>query len=396
MRLALTAVIVAGCSTQVIAPPPGTATVRLFNRDGVPLASWPVIFHGADGTQLRVVETTPEGIARGPMEPDGMVTYRSPFPTNELVTRGGVQPGDLVVDGLPPTPPEPLPPVPIVVRTANTPEAAGLWEVQIVCGGRIFSGRSTPIGEITVEIPQGCTADPTDVGAPYLLATATDERYEVIAYAVFPSIALAPNARLDITEWRTDFVDSPVRISGLDPDLARYSIDAQAFVGDALIAWYRRGGNGPTATVSSTIQVPAGIPGLSRYELDALFETGELIVERRVPDGTPLFVGPADLLPRITSMSLNRDDSDPDRPTITFTTERPLDDDARIETVLVGTDVSWRLVNMQGPTVQLPELGAQVFPVLPYLSIPDLVLRRIAATTTYDDEVRTTAMPYAQ
>jgi hypothetical protein len=402
-HLALAAVFAAGCSTTDAAST-GTASVQLYNRDGVALAHWPVMFHGADGSRLAVVNTTQSGLASGPMEPGGMVTYRSPFPNNQLVTRGGIQPDDRVFDGVRPERVDPAPRYAVVVSTPGAPSSARLCQIAIVCGDRTVEARGVPGADIAVEVPQTClAADATGNRSAYALATATDETYQIIAYAVFPAVVLPTDgiARVAITEWRTDFTDSLATITGLDPDLVRYSVDAKAFVGSAAIARVIRDGDGPATTVSSTVHLPAGLPGASLYRFEALFATGELVVEQHVTAGAPLFLGPADLPPRITAMSLAPTPGDPDtgRPTITFTTERSIDDVVTIDAVLVAYDASWRLANMPGPSVHLPELHAELFPYLPLFTADDLALREVAATTrtpsSHGDTVRTTAMPYA-
>lgn len=194
----------------------------------------------------------------------------------------------------------------------------------------------------------------------------------------------------------------PSEIHDLARDLARYSIDAEAFVGRAPVAILTSTGSGPATTISSTLHLPAGIPGVSFYRFDALFETGELIVEQHVTEGAPLFLGAADLPPRITSMSLGPASAgrDVDRRTISFTTERPLDAPVTLDAVLVGADASWRLVNMPGPAFALPELQVDQFPDLPYFSAQDIDLHELAATTRTPcergDTVRITAMPFVR
>lgn len=394
--LLLAAIFAAACTTDPAGG--GTASVQLYNRDGLALARWPIMFHGADGGRVSVVNTNPNGFASGPMEPDGMVTYRSPFPNNELVTRGQVQPDDVLIDGIPPDPVDPLPRYYVAVSTPGAPSSARLCQIQIMCGDRTVGARGVPGTDITVEVPQTCAAiDATGSASAYVIATATDERYQVIAYAAFPAVVVATDrlARVATTEWRTDFIDTKATITGLHPDLARYRIDAEAFVGAAPFARVIHDGDGPATTVSSTVHLPAGLPGASLYRFEALFATGELIVEHPVSVGAPLFLGPADLPPRITAMSLTPDAA---RPTITFTTERSIDHEVTIGAVLVATDASWRLMNMPGPSVQLPELHADEFPFLPYFTADDLVLHELSATTRtpciYGDTVRTTAMPY--
>ena len=77
----------------------GAATATIYNRDGVPLVARPIAFQGGDGRVLAVASTDGMGNATGPMEVDGMVTDLAPFANGQhLVTHGGVQPGDHVVN----------------------------------------------------------------------------------------------------------------------------------------------------------------------------------------------------------------------------------------------------------------------------------------------------------
>jgi hypothetical protein len=381
MRFAMAAWFLVGCTVN--ASPTPTAAVQLHNREGVPLADWPVMFHGADGVRLALGTTNSGGRVAGPMEPDGYVTYRSPFPNNELVTRGGVQPDDVIVDGG-------APEVAVgerrsfVVGTSQVPASGSLCQIQLVCGDRAFERRGVPNHDITIDVPVGCIVN----DAIHVYATATDERYEVVAYAILPSVPLAAG-RLEITEWRTDFTDTIATVRGLAPDLDRYRIEATAFSASAPIAHIIHDGNGPTASIDAPIHLPAGLPGASHYRFRALFATGEITIEQQLAAGTPLVVGPTDLPPPITAMELDRSER-----VITFATKHPLEGDVSVGAVMIAADASWRLVNMPGPTVALPELDASEFPFLPYFSLASLELHELHATTRTRDLVRTTAVPY--
>jgi hypothetical protein len=385
--LGLATLLAAGCFQSTEG---GVASVQLYNQEGAPLGHWPVMFHGADGKERAIVYTTDAGLAIGPMEPDGMVTYRSPFPENQLITRGGIQRDERVIDGIPPEWVDPEF-YSVVVRTPDTLDAAGLCQIEVVCGDRTVGARGVPGAEITVEVPKRCL-DSTKRSL-YVLVTATDHIYQVIAYAAFPAVALTTDgvARLEVTAWRTDFVDDRATIVGLDPDLSRYSFDAEAFVGSAPVSYVGIDGDGPATDVTIPIHLPAGLPGASHYRFRALFATGQLIIEQDVPPGTPFTVGPLDLLPRMTTMALSDTK-------VTFSTERSIHEPVRIGAVMVAADASWRLVDMPGPPVELPDLRVTEFPFLPYFSIDDLTLKSVAATTRtthdYGDTVLTTAMPY--
>ncbi|MBA2545205.1 MAG: hypothetical protein H0V17_36520 [Deltaproteobacteria bacterium] len=359
----------------------GIASVQLHTIDGLPLADWPVMFHGADGSRLAVVPTTDAGIAVGPMEPDGMVTYRRPRLGNELITRGGIQPDDRVIDG------RPLPHPPsgdlhqVIVSTVGTPDNAGLCQIQIVCGDRTLEARGVPGAEITIDVPQSCGADTRSV---YVLATATNERYEVIAYSVLPVVTLQGTNRV-VADWRTDFTDELATVEGLGSDLSRFNIEAEALVGATPIALVTFGGDGPASSVSATLRLPAGLPDASHYLFEGLFETGEIVIEQHVTDGLPFTLGFSDLPPRISGMALVD-------ASIEVTAELPLRERAKIDALLVAADSSWLLVNMPGLPVQLPILD--VTELLPYFSLDDLELNSVAAR--YEDRGRivTTAMPF--
>ena len=379
MRLAI-AMVLTGCTVN--ASPTPTATVQLYNREGVALADWPVMFHGADGSQLALATTNTGGRIAGPMEPDGYVTYRSPFPNNELVTRGRVQPDDVIVDGGAPAVAEGARRS-IVVRTSQVPTAGTLCQIQLVCGGRALEFRGVPNRDIAVDVPAGCVTN----DSIHIYATATDERYEVVAYAILPSVPLSQP--IAIAAWRADFTDSVATVRGLAPDLDRYRIEATAFAASAPIAHVILDGDGPTASIDAPIRLPAGLAGASQFRFKALFESGEITLEQDVAGGTPFVLGPADLPPPITAMSLDRTAR-----TITFATKHPLAGDISVGAVMIATDASWRLVNMQGPTVALPELHADEFPFLPYFSLDSLELHELHATTRARDITRTTAVPY--
>jgi hypothetical protein len=383
MRCLATVAVFAACTISDPIPT-GVVEVQLNNREGVPLAAWPVVFHAADGSRLATVETTPHGLAVGPMEPGGLVTYRSPRPENQLITRGGLAPGDRVEDGEVPQHVEPDE-LSITVATPGAPATAGLCHVEVACGDRLITKRGVPGAELTVDLPASCLKPGS--AHLYTLVRATDERYETIAYA---ELAVAPSERVSVTTWRSDFVDATATITGLDHDLVRYSIEAESFVGDAAVAHIYHGGHGPASELSAALRFPAGIPGASHYRFDATFWTGQLVVEQRVAPGTPFVLGPDDLPPKIIAMHY-----DVEARKVSFATARPIEDSARVEAVLIDIDSSWRLV-MTGPTIELPDIDVTAFPFLPYFSTSSLELHEVSASYTRGDTTLVTAFPYTR
>jgi len=55
-----------------------------------------------------------------------------------------------------------------------------------------------------------------------------------LAFAHAERAARFDLAHVETTAWRTDFIDSPATVVGLDPDFAYYRVDAEAFVGEQL------------------------------------------------------------------------------------------------------------------------------------------------------------------
>jgi hypothetical protein len=368
--------VLAGCTiTEPLAP--GTATVALANREGIPLANWPVVFHDADGSQLAIKATDARGLVTGPMDHDGMVTYRSPFPNNELVTRGGVQLGDVVIDGGTPAPIAGATST-VVIATPGAPEAARLVRIDVICGDRVIEQRGVPGTEIAVTVPSSC---PSTV---FAFATAADETAQAIAYDVFT----VERGHAIVPQWRTDFTNAPATIVGLDDDLVRFRVEAEAFLHGASIVHVIHDGDGSASTVTPPLRIPAGIPGASKYRLDAVFETGELVVEQELFPETPFVVGPTDLPPRITAMTLDGD-------AIAVTTERAIDERVEVDAVLVAADASWR-VRMPGPIVRLPDVDVAAFPQLPYFSLDTVELAGVALRYRHDNATLTTAMPFVR
>jgi hypothetical protein len=265
-----------------------------------------------------------------------------------LVTRGGVQPGDHVANVVI-SKPKTATTVPLVVNTTNVPESARLCRLVVPCGDRAIEQRGTPGYDIVVNIPDTCApADAHGKRIVYVLATATDERAEPIAYARIDRLALpALGARITLNQWRTDFVNVPVDVTGIAPDLYRYRIDLAAYAGEAPVARARLDG-GPTTSVSSTVRLP--IDSGTVLDFDAAYLTSEITIEAVQPTGTPFSLGATDFPPRITDSSL-------DAATIRFRAERPVDPSARIDAVVVdGVGGSWLIENMRGPDVPLPQL----------------------------------------
>lgn len=390
-----TAAGLAACGLSDPERPP--AYVTIFNRDGAPLANWPVAFHGNDGRLLEAMTTDASGQAVGPMEPDGMVTYQAPFLHEKVITHGGVQPGDHLVntnvrdaqDGVA---------LRLVVDTSNAPVAARLCRISVPCGNRVIEARGVPGTDVAIDLPDACApADASGNRAVYLIATATDERAEVIAYAAMDRLTVAASpARVTIGSWNTEIVDVPLTVLGLAPDLVRYHIEARTLVGDATVAYAARDGEGPGTQIDDSVRVATRIATDAAYRVDALFSTDEMMIEQRVPIGTPLAIGSPEIPPRMSSIRLAATAGDPDgrRPAIVFSTKERLVGDVTVDALLVGPDSSWLLRNMRGPVVRLPELPAG----FAGFTIDELTLDAVAATTRVPcatgELTWTTAMPH--
>lgn len=368
----------AGCAASDPIPE-GSATVLLSNRDGVPLAGWPVVFHDADGTRLGKEHTDLDGRVTGPMNPGGMVTYRSPFPADELVTRGGVQLDALIVDGGP-RPASSEPSGLVFVATPGAPAEAQLVEVGIACGTRVISARGVPGAELRLEVPRACPGKP---GPRFALATATDHIAQVIAYDLFP---VELDSHATVPRWRDDFLDQPATIAGLGSDLDRYGIEAEIVLGEASRIWVGHQGHGPAPAISAPLRLPVGIPGTARYRLDAFLTDGELVVEQQLPPRTPFALGPADLPPRITEMTFDGD-------AVAFTTERPIDAPILVDAVLYDHGTTWRLTLPDGIRA-LPDADPGEFPLLASFTPDTLELIGLELTYADGDRVVSTARPF--
>jgi hypothetical protein len=382
---AVAAALISACVSDGV---DGGVSVQIYNRDGVPLASWPVAFHGADGRLLDAGLTDVNGIARGPMEPDGMVTYRGPFIDGRLITRGQIQPGDFVINAAPSAPAE-LDST-LTVVTSNTPAAGRLVRLAVECGPRLVRANGVPGHLFTVNLPGTCAWDGTGERSIRIFATVTDERAEIVAYTTFDTHVIPPDsAPISVHRWNQDLVTLPVTFENLDADVVRYRLEVATVIGPESLTLFIEDGREPASSVTSHVAVPAGIEGHSSFRFEAQFATAELTIEQ------PLGLPPQELLPRITAIALRvNDDRDRLRPVVVYSTERPLDGDLVVTATLVAPASSWEVTRMRGPTVRLPELPASFAPFL----VEDLevfvVGVRVETPSPKGPITRTTGMPY--
>jgi hypothetical protein len=287
-------------SACVLDAPAATVSVELYNRDRMPLATWPVAFHGADGRLLDVAVTDARGRAIGVMEPDGMVTYLAPFLDERYITHGGIQPGQTFRNVAPGPEPEPLAHR-LVVTTSAVPDAARLCAVRVPCADRVVEARGVPGAQLVVDLPPGCArTDASGHPVVTMLASATDERAEMIAYAAFPALAVARSPMyLTVATWRQDLLEVPVVVAGLGPDLVRYRVSVDALVGEAALVRALDEGDGPGPDASATFAIPAGIAERARVRFEAYFASGAIVIEQRAGLDAPLAFGPAELPPRM-------------------------------------------------------------------------------------------------
>jgi hypothetical protein len=380
---AVAAALISACVSDGV---DGGVSVQIYNRDGVPLASWPVAFHGADGRLLDAGLTDANGIARGPMEPDGMVTYRAPFIDGRLITRGQIQPGDVVINAAPSAPAQLGRALTVV--TSNTPAGGRLVRLAVECGPRLVRANGVPEHPFTVNLPGTCARDGTGERSVRIFATVTDERAEIVAYTTFDThIIPTDSAPIRIHRWNQDLVTLPVTFERLDADLVRYRLEAATVIGPESLTLFIEDGLDPASSVTSHVAVPAGITGHASFRFEAQFATAELTIEQ------PLGLPPQELLPRITATAL-RVDGDRMRPVVVYSTERPLDGDLVITATLVAPASSWELTRMRGPIVRLPELPASFASFL----VEDLevfaVGVRVETPSPKGMITRTTGMPY--
>ncbi len=375
MRL-LVVTLLAGCTlSEPVAP--GHATVQLSDPHGIRLDGWPVLFHGSDGEPLALLHTDAHGVVIGPMESGGMVTYPDPTPGRTLVTRGGIQLGDTVIDGGVPAR-FPSPTETLIVGTPGAPSEARLVRVHVVCGDRLIEKTTTPGTDVPVEVPTSCLR--ADSRTLFAFVTATDEILEPVAYDLF---TVELGTRTAVPQWRTDFTDAPATIIGLGADLVSYQVEAEAFLGDASIVRIALEGEGPVTTLTPSLRLPAGVPGASHYRFAARYPDGEQLVEQLLFPDTPFVLGPTDLPPRLTRILLDGD-------VLTFTTDRRIDDDVMLDAVLRTSDSSaWR-VHLPGPIAHLPDVGE-----LASFTRNELTLHQLAVRYDHDDVTFTTAMPFA-
>jgi hypothetical protein len=362
--------------------PPGPVTVKTGG-----LAK--VVFHDAAGAVLSVVETDANNTATGDVPPCGAVTLVSrpaDIPRSTLFTVTRVQPGDTISLVFPPSP------APGVTRqlTIEFPTLQNATSYRFSPGRRIdaFSACSTSFATTSpavVDIDERCTASD---GTTALTATALDVDNQPLGYA---SLANVATATASITQWRDDATFTNVGFANSPDPTWESRIGIRMFAGE--LALDAAGGLfaslpgklspavvGDHAMLFASLEHPQG------------HESGIDMLQRMVPAplAGSLTLDGGEFAPHVDSCA--RDDTNPARPVITWTTSRSTAGEHAIVTTADYEDDQWFLVAApdQPGAVRYPDLPANLRPASPPQTGPQALAVMVADTSLYGgyDDVR--------
>ena len=186
-----------------------TFTLYSVEADGMLRPNAPIAFQGADGRLLAVIRTDKDGVAIGPMEPGGLITFwGDPY---SLITVGGVQVGDAIVRWRPSVPvPDPEPAGSVAVTLPGPVDGAATYSIFTSCSG--VSDIQDPSSVVTVDLTT------CDIHAGSI---------DVVAFALgTASVHLAGAMRLEVEHgggttaltlpgWSSDTIDLSLAVSDL-------------------------------------------------------------------------------------------------------------------------------------------------------------------------------------
>ena len=333
--------------------PAGTVTV---------IGGASVVFHDAHGGVLSRADSSP---ATGAIPPCGAVTIaidRGRFTITQL------QPGETVSFVLPDGPAEGA------HRTLaiDFPLVAGATTYTFSAGRRSDSlfgsclGSQSATSPATLDLDERCVASD---GTTAVSALARDANSAVLGYASVERVAVpAGSASIaTIAAWHTETSATPVTLASFPDPTWHGQLGGNLVAGELALS----GPSQITSALPGTMTLPSigdGVLVTATLEHPQGHEHGIDLAQRVVatPLAAPLaFDGAADFAPHVATYT--RDDRDPARPLIAWTTTRPTTGEHALVTIADYEQEQWFLIAPpdQPGAVRYPDLPADLRPQSP-------------------------------
>lgn len=355
--------------------PPGLVTLHGFGMG---------LIHDEQGAVLSQVTSDAQGDATAMIPPCGAVTFI--IESNRYFTVTHVSPGETIDLGLP-FRTDGVRPVEV-----SFPLFPGATSYAVRPAARAGSGCSafgSAVSPIGIDFNAACIADDQTIS----FAVEARDANGLVAYAIVSRAALASSGTtsIAITDWRTDSVAVSGAITNLpdptwEPRVQFMPLTDGMYGPTTAFGMFQSqlAVTGPMVLASATMTNPHG------------HESGIDLLLRSVPVANAqnlVIDGTADFAPHVATVT--RDDSDPARPRITWTTTTPATDIQAIAITADWDGFQWFVVappNQPG-AIRFPDLPAALRPTLPPQTGPGALAVMTARSSAYATAADVRAKP---